>query len=107
MKALAEAGDLAGMDLAFRKFQSLLHRELNLQPSHETVELCRRLRRGPPTVLLPAPAVTAGRLPIPLTPITGRESAIAEVSELLAHELWLVVLLGPEWSWQVAALPSR
>lgn len=93
---LAEAGDFAGMTVTYRRFQGILHRELNTEPSEETRTLFRRLSRAGkmrPTVEVPAGLVTH-RLPVPTTPLIGREVGILDGASLLA-ESRVVTLLGP------------
>ncbi len=92
---LAECGDLAGVQVAYRTFQDLLHREMNAIPSHETVRLYRRLLSDEQAPSDPGPAqpVVRSRLPVPTNEIIGREEEVQEVCELLrGHRL--VTLVG-------------
>jgi predicted ATPase/DNA-binding SARP family transcriptional activator len=104
MQALAQQGDMAAVTQVYRDFRLYLHAELNAAPAAETVALYRHLReqsRGALPVLRAsgerntpgtAPRPSA-HLPIPLTPLIGREAEITEVIGCL-ETARLVTLTG-------------
>ncbi len=73
--------------------RSLLHRELNAQPSEETTALIHAIRSGPRQVLPPATMGEARGLPHPITSLIGREAETEEVLALL-RDARLVTLVG-------------
>lgn len=93
---LAESGDSAGVKSAYRRFQELLHRELNAAPAEETTRLYRRLTAEQQSISAgpELPPVPRHRLPVPSTTLVGREEEIEEVCTLLATAR-LVSILGP------------
>jgi non-specific serine/threonine protein kinase len=93
---LAESGDSAGVTVAYRRFQTLLHKEVNAAPSEDTSRLYRRLLQAGTTIRLTEPEVTAAthRLPVPSTALFGRERGIKDGCRMIA-ESRVVTLLGP------------
>ena len=112
MQALAECGNAAGALLVYRQFRTLLWREVAAEPTEETKALFRRLReqtrgcveraggrrsegetgRGE-CLPLHLPLASPRRLPLPLTPLIGRDDATREVVCRLAGAR-LVTLTG-------------
>ncbi len=92
---LAECGDVAGVQVALRRFQLLLHRSINASPSPETMRLYKELVSGRNIEERPRiePALRS-RLPIPGERILGREQLCNEVSEQLRRHR-LITLVGP------------
>ncbi len=80
-EALASQGELTAARCAFRDFRVLLHRETGQNPDAATAALFERLKAGPS--LSPTPAPSPLHLPIPLTPIIGREDEITSVVRFL------------------------
>jgi len=93
---LAECGDLAGAQIAYRRFQDLLHREINSAPSQETTQLFRTLPSRTQALPHKPGQVQAPRhrLPIPATPILGRDREVRAIREYLRGAR-LVTLTGP------------
>jgi predicted ATPase/DNA-binding SARP family transcriptional activator len=104
MQVLATGGNYAAALLVYRELRARLHRELNAEPDPQTRALFQRLRTGAqePTGG-PDPAMrrnTAGfrphPLPVPLTPLLGREREMAAAHALLGDpQVRLVSLTGP------------
>ncbi|MCW3053312.1 MAG: hypothetical protein JWN14_2482, partial [Chthonomonadales bacterium] len=96
MQALADCGDYAALTQVYRDLRLLLHRELNLEPSSEIEALYRRLQQQSKQAVLPVTApshLPPRRIPVPLTPLVGRETDIEEVVDRLQKER-LVTLSG-------------
>jgi len=93
---LAESGDIAGINVAYRRFQINLHKEVNAAPSEETKRLYQRLSQPGTTVRTTELEIVAAthRLPVPTTPLLGRERLIDEGCGLLA-DTRILTLLGP------------
>jgi DNA-binding SARP family transcriptional activator len=96
MEALAAQGDTAAITEVYRTFRQQMHRLLNTEPSEATAALYRRLQKREATVrrdtTLPDSA-PARRLPVPLTPLIGREGEITAVRERFERTR-LVTLTG-------------
>jgi predicted ATPase/DNA-binding SARP family transcriptional activator len=98
MQTLAAQGDTAAITQVYRNFRLYLHQELNTAPAEQTAALYRQLSQTAPVhaAAFPAAPPTAGltrRLPVPLTPLIGREEEIEAVCACLqAHRL--VTLTG-------------
>ncbi len=101
LRAHAAAGDLAGAKRTYREFRLLLHRELNADPSPETVSLFREIQRLRPERAAPLAAASPqpssesalGCLPHPLSRLVGREQQIRAVHDCLVSAR-LVTLTG-------------
>jgi predicted ATPase/DNA-binding SARP family transcriptional activator len=107
MSALAAAGNQASALTAFRQFRAMLARELAGEPAAETIavfqEIQQRARLGPAArpagspdeaaALPPHSVPPAFRLPIPLTPLIGREQDVQGVEDNLGR-FRLVTLTG-------------
>jgi predicted ATPase/DNA-binding SARP family transcriptional activator/uncharacterized protein HemY len=96
METLAGQGDTAAVTEVYREFRQQMHRRLNTEPSASTTALYHRLRN----TVGPIPPETASpfvgpprRMPVPLTPLIGREGEITSVRERLGH-IRLVTLTG-------------
>ncbi|MDR3690947.1 MAG: BTAD domain-containing putative transcriptional regulator [Fimbriimonas sp.] len=96
MLRLAESGDIAGVTVAYRRFQTLLHKEVNAAPSEDTSRLYRQLLQAGTTIRFTVPEVPAAthRLPVPSTPLFGRERVIEDGCRMIADSR-VVTLLGP------------
>jgi predicted ATPase/DNA-binding SARP family transcriptional activator len=111
MQTLAAGGSYAAAVLTYRDLRLQLYREINSRPDPETQALFERLRRekraraggrrllrgssakSGTDVASPAPA---HNLPLPPTPLIGRESEVAAVRAILSSpEARLVTLTGP------------
>lgn len=122
--ALAVVGDYGAAVQAYRDLRLYLHHELNTEPDPQTTALHKRLRaetrrqaltareshripaagtllpenlgsRVQEPTSLPGPEpVTRSRLPVPITPILGREGEVSLVRDLLRKNR-LVTLTGP------------
>ncbi len=94
--ALANCGDFSGLEIAYRRFQDVLHRNLNIHPSLDTLRLFEHLLEGRShqAARLPNRPPVKSRLPVPATEILGREKEIEDVCALL-QSARLVTLLGP------------
>jgi len=96
MLRLAESGDIAGVTVAYRRFQTHLHKEFTSAPSEDTSRLYRRLLQAGTTIRSTEPEVTAAthRLPVPSTALFGRERSIKDGCRMIADSR-VVTLLGP------------
>lgn len=99
MRALAAGGNPAGALLVYRQFRARLWREMATEPAAETTALFRqlwdetRVRARPCVPAPPGVAQVRRRLPLPLTPLIGREEAVWELVSRLARAR-LVTLTG-------------
>ena len=100
MQALAVSGDRAAVTRVYRDLVLRLRTHLSTTPAPETDALYKRLSEAPshpepPPKAVPALAPPSRRhLPVPLTDLLGRESAVAEVGVGLERSR-LVTLSGP------------
>lgn len=97
MQALADRGDPAALVQAYRELRVWLRREVRLEPSAETLACYQRLRsearrRSAPAVA-PTQAPLRYRLPLPPTPLVGRETALTEIRTRL-QTTRLLTLVG-------------
>ena len=86
---LAKSGDLSGAARAYRQFEDLLRRELNVSPSDETY----RLFQHPVVELRPKPAEPKGNIPLSPSSFIGRTTEMGHVLRLLDTDR-LVTLTG-------------
>ena len=98
MLALSSAGNHAGVEKEFARFQKLLARELNSEPDPETSAHYHKLRSRRSRASMPgrprvASAPQAYVLPKPLTTLIGREEELQEV-ETRVRLNRLVTLIG-------------
>jgi predicted ATPase/DNA-binding SARP family transcriptional activator len=108
MEAHAEGGNPADALLVYREYRARLWREMAAEPAEETTALFRRLRdetrarARPPRSVAPSPhhrlppspsSPVPCRLPLPLTPLIGREEAVEDIIGRLAAGR-LVTLTG-------------
>lgn len=101
MQTLADSGDRAALTQVYQDLRLRLREGLNTTPAPETEALYKKLLEASnraevrPVALVSAPTAPTGRhLPVPLTELLGRESAIAEVVVGLERAR-LLTLLGP------------
>ncbi|MES2463123.1 MAG: BTAD domain-containing putative transcriptional regulator, partial [Armatimonadota bacterium] len=100
MQALADSGDRAAVRQVYQELCARLREQLSATPAPETDALYKRLSEAPSSPepspkAMPALAAPSRRhLPVPLTDLLGRESAVAEVGVGLDRSR-LVTLLGP------------
>jgi predicted ATPase/DNA-binding SARP family transcriptional activator len=108
MRLLASSGQRSAALAQYETCRQMLHQELNVEPSPETVALYESIRDSQvapretiapviatPTVLTP-PAARPTFLPVWLTPFIGRREIIAEILERLNDPTCrLLTLVGP------------
>jgi predicted ATPase/DNA-binding SARP family transcriptional activator len=121
MQVLAASGNYAAALLCYRELRQRLHRELNAEPDPETQTLFQQLRSEARRLAAKGPAVSrvtglasSGRvagfgtpasdaasgkppfhLPLPRSPLLGREREVAAIQQLLRRaEVGLVTLTG-------------
>jgi predicted ATPase/DNA-binding SARP family transcriptional activator len=102
MEALAADGDHAAVALAYREVRDRLRRDINAEPTSDTVSLFRKLQEDARLSLASVRAPTAvpkdsqaapGYLPRPFTTFIGREKELEQVERLLAANR-LVTITG-------------
>ncbi|HEV2471722.1 MAG TPA: BTAD domain-containing putative transcriptional regulator, partial [Chthonomonadales bacterium] len=99
MGALAESGDYAAAEQAYRELRALLRREMNLEPGPETIALFTSIKLRARTRAAPSKAIGsqgAGPWPLPrqITSLVGRQEECASVRRSLESNR-LVCLVGP------------
>lgn len=96
MRALVESGDRGEALLSYRRLRLRLHQELLGDPEPETTALYEEIRSRPavkPTSGESTASLTPRtRLPIPLTPLRGREGELESISDLLCRHRWLTLV---------------
>ncbi|CAA9333912.1 MAG: hypothetical protein AVDCRST_MAG93-6329, partial [uncultured Chloroflexia bacterium] len=94
MTMLALSGQTDAALSQYRKCRRVLHEELGLEPSAQTVELYEQIKAGGITARSTVKPRHA--LPVPLTPLLGRGSELAQLTELLKDsDCHLITLHGP------------
>jgi len=98
MRLLALGGQRSAALHQYHVCRRILAHELDALPDSQTAELFRRIRDGEPveTVGRQSPNHSTAVLPVPPTPLIGREAELAQVREILsdpAHRL--ITLHGP------------
>ncbi|XVV00978.1 BTAD domain-containing putative transcriptional regulator [Actinosynnema sp. CA-248983] len=93
MLALYRAGRQDEALAGYRELRSALDEQLGLDPGPGVTTLHQAILRHDPALTPTAQEQRRTNLPEPLTPLVGRDEAVAEVRELLARER-LVTLLG-------------
>ncbi len=95
MLALYRSGRQAEALEAYQAARRMLVDELGLDPSPQLQELEAAILRHDPA-LVPAPQAARRRLPVPLTPLVGRQLELAAVTALLRDpDVRLLTLTGP------------
>jgi predicted ATPase/DNA-binding SARP family transcriptional activator len=94
MRALYRAGRQSEALASYGELRDQLVEELGVDPSPQLAELHLAILRHDPQLAPPRTGPVHGNLPVALTDLIGRATAIAEVTKLLtAHRL--VTLTGP------------
>jgi predicted ATPase/DNA-binding SARP family transcriptional activator len=97
MEILGRTGDWAGVERQFRELRRVLHSELNMEPSAETLQIYHSLKsraNAAPATPIPPPTPLLRRLPCPLTSLVGRDAEVCDIAQAL-ETARLVTLLGP------------
>jgi predicted ATPase/DNA-binding SARP family transcriptional activator len=100
MLAHARSGHKAKVKETYRRCAEALQREFGVEPAEETQELYQQLMATRP---LTRPAIAAPvaaprhNLPVPATPLIGRETELAEITDRLMNDpgCRLLTLVGP------------
>ena len=100
MLAHARSGHKAKVKETYQRCVEALQREFGVEPSEETQELYQQLMSTRPLAKLPAAEPLAARphnLPIQATPLIGRETELAEITDRLLNDpdCRLLTLVGP------------
>ncbi len=100
MLAHARSGHRAKVKEAYQRCVEALQREFGVEPSEETRELYHQLVSTRPLVKVTAaepPATRRHNLPIQATPLIGRETELAEITDRLLNDpdCRLLTLVGP------------
>ncbi|OXM72663.1 BTAD domain-containing putative transcriptional regulator [Amycolatopsis sp. KNN50.9b] len=93
MRALYRSGRQSEALASYTDLRERLADELGLEPGPELGELQQAILRQDPA-LDPPPAAARSNLPVPLTDLIGRETAVREVRQVLERSR-LVTLTGP------------
>ncbi|MEZ4860999.1 MAG: BTAD domain-containing putative transcriptional regulator [Caldilineaceae bacterium] len=102
MHLLARSGQRAAALAQFETCRRVLEEELSVEPDEETEALVEAIRAdkivvlsSPPVVVSSVP-VANNNLPIPPTPLIGRERELAELGELINNpQCRLITITGP------------
>ncbi len=76
-------GDRSAALKQFDECKRVLHDELSVEPSPDTVALYERIKQA--RIVVPSPATDNTNLPIPLTSFVGRDPEMATVKHLLGN----------------------
>ncbi len=100
MTAHARSGHKAKAKEAYQRCIEALQREFGVEPSEETQALYQQLTTTRPlsgTIVAPTFAAPRNNLPTPATPLIGRESELAEITQRLVNDpdCRLLTLVGP------------
>ena len=95
IRLLAATGQTTAALRQFQEFKGLLARELDSEPSAETLALAEQIRRGVLPQQAPSLVPHPPTLPTPLTKFFGRENEIALIKRMVQQDgARLVTLLG-------------
>jgi hypothetical protein len=87
MRVLAQSGQPSAALKQYETCHRVLADELGVEPSAETQALFKQIQRGAvslkPDAVLNPPPLAAHNLPLPVTPLVGRERELAQVARLL------------------------
>lgn len=103
MRLLQQTGQRSAALAQYEVCRHVLAEELGIAPSPETTALYEQIKRetGAVDYLLPPLETDSAphppsNLPVPLTPLVGRERELAQITERLLHpECRLLTLIGP------------
>ncbi|MEW5717489.1 MAG: BTAD domain-containing putative transcriptional regulator, partial [Chloroflexota bacterium] len=96
MRLLALSGNRSAALSQYETCRRVLQRELNVEPSSETIALYKRIRDGDLGQPATAPTPRQSNLPVWLTPLVGREDMLTEIKDRLQDpHCRLLTLLGP------------
>ena len=100
MLAHARSGHKAKAKEAYQRCVDALQREFGVEPSEETQTLYQQLMATRPLakpVVIESAAAPRHNLPIPATPLVGRETELAEITDRLVNDssCRLLTIVGP------------
>jgi predicted ATPase/DNA-binding SARP family transcriptional activator len=100
MTAHARSGHKAKVKETYQRCSEVLQREFGVEPSEETQELYQQLMATRPLakpVVVESVAAARHNLPTPATPLIGRETELAEITDRLVNDpdCRLLTIVGP------------